>query len=172
MAANPALSVPHIQLVVAYARNRCIGRDNALPWRLPSDLAHFKKSTLGHPVIMGRATWESIGRPLPGRANHVVSRNPRFRAEGASVWPGIEEALQACAREAIVSIIGGAQIYAASLPLAHEVIATEIHHDVEGDAFFPPLNPAQWQEVERLPQPAENGWEFDFVRYQRCAVQP
>src|SRR5690606_21569199 len=91
------MSNPVIQLVVAYSSNRVIGRDNALPWRLPADLAHFKRVTMGQPILMGRNTWESLGRPLPGRPNLVVSRNPEYRAEGASVYPTLDAALAACA---------------------------------------------------------------------------
>lgn len=164
-----ASAAPIIRLVVAYAANRCIGKNNALPWHLPSDLAHFKKHTLGHPIIMGRKTWESIGRPLPGRANYVISRNPDYPAAGATTCTSLEQALQQCAQEPVVCIIGGAQIYAQALPLAHELYATEVHADVAGDSFFPPLT-EQWQEQERYPQPAENGYEYDFVFYRKIAA--
>jgi len=158
---------PEIQLVVAYSDNRVIGRDNALPWRLRSDLAHFKRVTLGHPIIMGRKTWQSLGRPLPGRANLVISRDPDLEAEGAEVHPSLESALQACAKERCVSIIGGAQIYAVALPLAHKIIATEVHAEVEGDTWFPLIDRARWEEIERLPQAPESGLRFDFVVYRR-----
>src|SRR5690554_6743800 len=100
---------PLKRIVVAYSRNRVIGRDNDLPWKLPGDLAHFKRSTMGHPIIMGRKTWESLGRPLPGRLNVVISRNPGYRAEGATVCISLETALQACASATQASIIGGEQ---------------------------------------------------------------
>lgn len=162
---------PTIRLVVAYSRNRCIGKDNALPWHLPGDLAHFKKQTLGHPIIMGRHTWDSIGRPLPGRPNYVVSRTPHFRAPGATVCRDLLQALQAAAQHpqqsGIICIIGGAQIYQQALPLADELIATEVHAEVSGDSFFPMLNP-QWREIKRLPQPPENGYAYDFVWYQKA----
>ncbi len=161
------MSHPCIKFVVAYSDNRVIGRDNALPWRLPSDLAHFKRNTLGQPIIMGRNTWESLGRPLPGRPNLVISRNPDFRAEGARVFTSVQDALAACAAEPTVCIIGGAQIFKQTLPLADEIIATEVHATIDGDVFFPPLDPAQWQETERLVQPGENGYDFDFVVYKR-----
>lgn len=154
-----------IQIVVAYSRNRCIGRDNALPWRLPADLAHFKRVTLGNPIIMGRNTWESLGRPLPGRPNLVVSRTPGFQPEGATVWTSLESALLACNDATRICIIGGEQLFRAALPFSHEIIATEIHADIEGDTFFPELDPASWQETERLVQPAENGLNYDFVTY-------
>lgn len=161
---------PTVRLVVAYATNRCIGKDNALPWHLPSDLAHFKKNTLGHPIIMGRKTWESIGRPLPGRPNYVISRNADYSAPGATVCTDVIQAIRAAANHeqqtGVICVIGGAQIYAQALPLAHELIATEVHAEVPGDSFFPALD-TQWLETKRLPQPAENGYTYDFVWYQR-----
>lgn len=165
-----ATTEPIIRLVVAYATNRCIGKDNTLPWHLPSDLAHFKKSTLGHPIIMGRKTWESIGRPLPGRPNYVISRNADYQAPGATVCTDVAQAIRAAANHeqytGVICVIGGAQIYAQALPLAQELIATEVHAEVPGDSFFPALD-AQWLETKRLPQPAENGYTYDFVWYQR-----
>lgn len=158
---------PTIQLVVAYSRNRVIGRDNALPWRLPSDLAHFKRTTLGHPIVMGRNTWESLGRPLPGRPNLVVSRNLAYQPEGATTFSTLEGALAACGTADKACIIGGEQLFRHALELADEIVATEIHADIEGDTYFPALDPAVWQEVERLPQAEENGLAFDFVRYTR-----
>ncbi|AUT44545.1 dihydrofolate reductase [Achromobacter sp. AONIH1] len=159
---------PSLTLIVAYSDNRAIGRDNALPWRLPGDLAHFKRSTLGHPIIMGRKTWDSLGRPLPGRANIVVSRNPDFAPEGAIVVASLEAAARACGDVAEAFVIGGAQIYAQALPLARRVLATEVHARVEGDAFFPLLPAFQWKETARERQPAENGYEYDFVTYERA----
>jgi dihydrofolate reductase len=161
------MASPEIKLVVAYSDNRVIGRDNALPWRLPSDLAHFKRTTLGHPIIMGRATWESLGRPLPGRLNIVLSRNPRFKADGATVHPSLKAALAACRTEPIVCIIGGAQVFGHSLSVADQIIATEVHATVKGDVFFPPLDASQWEEIERAPQATENDYDFDFVVYRR-----
>lgn len=158
---------PPVQLVVAYSQNRVIGRDGGMPWHLPADLAHFKRTTLGHPVIMGRKTWESLGRPLPGRSNLVISRSADFSAPGAQVHPDLAAALTACGEATRICIIGGAQIYRLALPLADEVVATEIHATIAGDAYFPPLDGAQWHEVERLPQAAENGLAYDFVTYRR-----
>lgn len=155
-------------LIVAYSTNRAIGRDNALPWKLQGDLAHFKRSTLGHPIIMGRKTWESLGRPLPGRANIVISRNPAFEAAGATVVATLEAAVAACGDSAEAFVIGGAQIYAQALPLASRVLATEVHAEVEGDAFFPLLPSFQWRETARAAQPAENGYRYDFVTYERA----
>lgn len=163
------MSLPIIQLVVAYSANRVIGRDNTLPWRLPSDLAHFKRVTLGHPIIMGRNTWVSLGRPLPGRPNLVISRNPDYQADGASVHPSLDAALSACADLGAnkVCIIGGEQVFRYALDIADEIIATEIKSDIDGDTFFPALDAGVWQETERLPQPEENGLSFDFVTYRR-----
>lgn len=158
---------PLIRLVVAYSSNRVIGRDNALPWRLPSDLAHFKRVTLGHPIIMGRNTWVSLGRPLPGRPNLVISRNPDFQAHGATVHPSLESALAATASCETACIIGGEQVFAHALDIAHEVVATEVHADIDGDTYFPELDMTKWWETERLPQPEENGLRFDFVTYAR-----
>lgn len=158
---------PVVKIVVAYSDNRAIGRDNALPWKLPSDLAHFKRTTLGHPIIMGRHTWESLGRPLPGRRNIVISRQADYTAIGATVFGSLPEALAACQGESSVCIIGGAQIYAQALQYAHEIVATEVHADVDGDAFFPAPEPQQWEETERQAQAAENGYSFDFVQYRR-----
>jgi len=156
-----------IKFVVAYSDNRVIGRDNALPWRLPSDLAHFKRNTLGQPIIMGRKTWESLGRPLPGRPNLVISRDPEFSAQGATVFSSLNDALASCSPGDTACIIGGAQIFEQALPLADEIVATEVHAQVEGDVFFPPLPQSEWEETERLAQPEENGYKFDFVVYRR-----
>ncbi|MDR6601999.1 dihydrofolate reductase [Achromobacter deleyi] len=156
-----------LTLIVAYSDNRVIGRDNALPWKLPGDLAHFKRSTLGHPIVMGRKTWDSLGRPLPGRTNIVISRNPDFIASGATVVPTLDAAIAACGDVDQAFVIGGAQIYAQALPLAQRVLATEVHAQVDGDAFFPLLPAFEWKETAREPQPAENGYDYDFVTYER-----
>lgn len=158
------MTPPIIRIVVAYSNNRCIGQDNALPWHLPADLAHFKQTTLGHPIVMGRNTWESIGRPLPGRENIVISRNPDYQADGAIVCANIEDAIAQCTNAPVICIIGGAQIYQQTLPLVDQIYATEVHTHVDGDSFFPPLG-AEWQEQQRQPQPVENGLSFDFVIY-------
>lgn len=154
-----------LSLIVAYALNRVIGRDNTLPWKLPSDLAHFKRTTLGHPVIMGRKTWESLGRPLPGRQNIVITRNPQYEAAGAVCVSNLAQALEVVQDAEQAFVIGGAQIYQEALPFAHSVIATEVMADVEGDAFFAPLDRAQWIETSRVSHPPENGLPFDVVQY-------
>jgi len=158
---------PRIRIVVAHTDQRVIGRAGGMPWHLPADLAHFKRSTLGHPIIMGRKTWLSLGRPLPGRRNLVVSRNPAFVAPGAECHGSLEAALASCSKADTACIIGGEQIFRLALPLADELIATEIHADIEGDTWFPELPADQWLEVERLPQPPESGLAYDFVTYVR-----
>ena len=156
-----------LSLIVAYAQNRVIGRDNTLPWKLPSDLAHFKRTTLGHPIIMGRKTWESLGRPLPGRRNIVISRDANYPAQGAQCVTSLAQAIAAVQDLEEAFVIGGAQIYQEALPLAQQVIATEVLAPVEGDAFFAPLDKTQWIETSRQPHPAENGLRFDIVHYRR-----
>lgn len=164
------MTTPLIQLVVAYADNRVIGRNNTLPWRLPSDLAHFKQVTMGCPIIMGRNTWDSLGRPLPGRPNLVISRNPDLQPTGATVYASLDKALAACHDSNRVCIIGGQQLFDIGLQLADEIVATEIHAEIEGDTFFPPLKAGTWQEKSRQPQAPENGLAFDFVVYQKTTV--
>ena len=158
-----------LSMIVAYAKNRVIGRDNTLPWKLSGDLAHFKRTTLGHPIIMGRKTWDSLGRPLPGRLNIVITRDLSKAVPGAQFVTSVREALALVQTVEQAFIIGGAQIYLEALPFAHEVIATEVQADVEGDAFFAPLQTAQWQEISRLAQPPENGLHYDVVHYQRVS---
>lgn len=159
---------PTIRLVVAYSDNRAIGRDGTMPWHLPSDLAHFKRTTLGHPILMGRKTWGSLQRrPLPGRRNLVLSRDAGFAAPGAECFTSLQAALAACAGLDCICVIGGEQIFRAALPLADEIVATEIHTQAEGDTWFPELPAGEWHETERLPQPPENGMPYDFVTYQR-----
>jgi dihydrofolate reductase len=159
---------PAPALIVAYSRNRVIGRDNALPWRLPGDLAYFKRTTLGHPIIMGRKTWESLGRPLPGRTNIVITRDPAYAAEGAVVVDSLRAALHACPAGETAYVIGGAEIFALALPLAGRILATEVHADVPGDVFFPALPAGLWRETGREPQAPENGYAYDFVTFERA----
>lgn len=156
-----------LNLIVAYSRNRVIGKDNELPWRLPADLAHFKRHTIGKPIIMGRKTWESLGRPLPGRLNVVISRSGQGDYTGAVVVDSLERALEAVKGNPEAFIIGGAQLYQQSLPIVQRIIATEIQAHIDGDAYFPPLDPQDWLEKAREPQPEENGLGYDFVQYER-----
>ena len=143
-----------------------------MPWHLPEDLAHFKRVTLSHPVIMGRRTWDSIPprfRPLPGRVNLVITRQPHWQAAGAQRASSLHDALQQCAGSIQVWVIGGAQIYAEALPLADEAVVTEIDANFEGDAFAPALD-GQWHEAEREAHVAANGLRFAFVRYRRLTA--
>ena len=160
-----------VELVVAMARGGAIGRANALPWRLPEDLRRFRALTIGHAVVMGRRTWESIGRSLPGRTNIVISRDPAWRGEGAETVPGLDAALARAADARPGSpalVIGGAQIYALALPLARRVRATEIELDVPGaDAFFPALDPLVWCRAAESAHIAADGIAYRFVDFER-----
>ncbi|MBK9394468.1 MAG: dihydrofolate reductase [Uliginosibacterium sp.] len=158
---------PEIALIVARARNGVIGRDNTLPWRLRDDLQLFKQRTLGCPVIMGRKTWESLGKPLPGRINIVISRQPAFCAEGAVVVHSMEEAVDACQAAERAFVIGGAQIYAQWLQHADVLWMTEVAADVAGDTCFPELPPGRYREVSRqhFAADARNDYSFDVVEY-------
>ena len=149
-----------LALVVAVADNGVIGKDGGLPWRIPEDLRHFKDVTMGHAMIMGRKTFESIGKPLPGRRSIVVSRTPGLALEGALVVSSLEDAL-ARARETDDEprVVGGSAVYEAALPLATKIYLTEVHRTVDGDAFFPQLDRAAWREVQRRPGETE-GVEF------------
>lgn len=135
-------------LVVAMARNRVIGRNNALPWRLPADLAHFKKITMGHPIVMGRRTYESIGKPLPGRKNIVVTRNRNFVAPGCTVVGSLEAAWKAAGEAEEVCVIGGTSLFEEALPVADVIHLTEVEAEVEGDTYFPEFDRSQWRETQ------------------------
>jgi dihydrofolate reductase len=158
-----------LSIIVAMAKNRTIGIDNTLPWRIPADLQHFKKLTMGHHMIMGRKTFDSIGKPLPGRTTVVVSRNRSLKIAGCIIAHSLEEALAACAGDDEIIIVGGAELYAQALPLVDTLYITEIQQDVEGDAHFPEFDRDEWQEVSReihhqeAPQPLE----YHFVEYHR-----
>ncbi|AMM26582.1 dihydrofolate reductase [Variovorax sp. PAMC 28711] len=160
-----------INLIYARAANGVIGKDGAMPWHLPEDMAHFKRQTAGAPVIMGRKTWDSLPpkfRPLPGRTNIVVTRQASLVAEGAQRASGLREALSMCERTRAPEawVIGGAQIYAEAAPLAQRAIVTEIARDFDGDAFAPTLD-AQWRETARVSHVSTNGLPFSFVTYER-----
>ena len=161
---------PRIHLVAAVASNGVIGARGTLPWRLPEDLRHFKALTFGHPVIMGRRTWQSLGKPLPGRENIVVTRDRAFSAPGASVAASLEAALALCADSPRVFVIGGGELYAAALGCADVLVLTEIQRDFEGDARFPEFDRAAWRECERIARSAADGMRFDFVRYERARL--
>ena len=162
-----AQGATRIYLVAAVARNGVIGAGGKLPWHLPEDLKHFRNLTLGHPVIMGRRTWESLGKPLPGRENIVVTRRAGYQAPGASVAASVEAAIALCAGEPVAFVIGGAEIYAAALPLADGLLLTEIGRDYEGDTRFPEWDRKAWRETQRETHAAADGMRFDFVPYER-----
>ena len=157
-----------LHLIYARARNGVIGKDNQMPWHLPEDLAHFKRVTLGQPVIMGRKTWDSLParfRPLPGRLNIVVTRQTAWQAEGALRAESIEHAMRLCGSASDAWIMGGAEIYRQAEPLASTAVVTEIDADYEGDAFAPELGHA-WQQVQRESHTSASGLGFAFVTYQ------
>ncbi|WP_087497446.1 dihydrofolate reductase [Curvibacter sp. AEP1-3] len=161
--------LPRLHLIYARAANGVIGIHGCLPWHLPEDLAHFKRTTLGCPVIMGRKTWDSLPpkfRPLPGRANIVVTRQPDWNETGAQRASDMREALQLCEQATDVWVIGGAQLYALAEPVAQTAVVTEIEKDFEGDAFAPTLG-AAWQETARERHVAASGLPFSFVTYTR-----
>ena len=156
-----------LTLVVAIDAQRGIGVNNQLPWHLPEDLAHFKRVTLGQPIVMGRKTFDSIGRPLPGRRNIVVTRNAQWRHDGVEAVGSLGEAI-ALLGEAPASIIGGAQIFEQAMDVADRMIVTEIAHSFACDTFFPPIDPAVWVETARESHhSAANGYDYAFVTYER-----
>jgi|SRR5690606_3790249 dihydrofolate reductase len=166
-----------LALIVAMARNRVIGRDNAMPWQQPDDLRYFKRMTLGKPVIMGRKTFASIGRPLPGRSNIVVTRNTSFAAEGIHVVHSLDAAIALGQRllaelgqeDGELMLVGGAELYAQGLPLASRLYLTELHGEPEGDARFPAIDPAAWRELSREDHDAgeANTYAYSFVVLER-----
>ncbi len=162
---------PVISLIVAMADNGVIGRDNDLPWRLPDDLKFFKRTTLGAPIVMGRRTWQSIGRPLPGRTNLVVTRNRRFEADGAQVAHSLGDALALVADVPEVFVIGGATLYREALPMASRLYLTEVHADIDGDTTFPQWDRSQWREVRRDDRPADadHAHPFSLVLLERSS---
>lgn len=156
-----------ISIIVAMAQNRTIGVDNTLPWRCPEDLKHFKALTMGHHMIMGRKTFDSIGKPLPGRTTVIVTRNSGLHVEGCLVAHSLQEAIALCADDEEAFIVGGAEIYAQALPLADTLYITEIQQDVAGDAHFPEFDRQQWQEVARdiRSQETPQLLDYHFVTY-------
>ena len=156
-------------LVVAVSRNGVIGRDNRLPWKLPDDLAYFKRVTMGKPVVMGRRTWESIGRPLPGRLNIVVTHDRGYQAPGAVVANSLEEAWKAAGDAAEVAVIGGRRIFEETLPIADRIHLTEVDAEVEGDVHFPRFDRSAWREreVERHPADARHEHPYRIVVLER-----
>jgi dihydrofolate reductase len=158
-----------VSLIVALAENHCIGINNQLPWQQSNDLQHFKKLTLSKPVIMGRKTYESIGKPLPNRPNIIISRDKNYQAAGCEVYHSLPDALKAYATEPEVMIIGGAQIFFEALPLVDKIYLTWIHTHIDGDAFFPYLNQEEWIETNREfhNADAKNQFDYSFVMLER-----
>lgn len=161
------MTQPAISMIVARSRNHVIGRDNQMPWKISADLQFFKRVTMGHPVIMGRKTWESIGRPLPGRRNIVVSRNKDLQLTGAEVVHSLDEALHSLGEFSRVFVIGGEQLFTQAFDKADRLYITEIDLDIEGgDTFFEVPNQTAWKEVERTPG-SEGDITFNFVTLER-----
>ncbi len=158
-----------VAIIVAMAKNRTIGINNALPWHIPADLKHFKALTMGHHIIMGRKTYDSIGKPLPGRTSVIVSRNRELRIEGCKVAGSLPEAISACADDAQIFIIGGAEIYRQALDWVNTLYITEIQRDVMGDATFPEFSKTDWREISREKhiQETPQALDYHFVEYRR-----
>jgi dihydrofolate reductase len=160
-----------LSLIAAMSENRVIGHENRLPWHLPADLQHFKTITLGKPVLMGRKTWESLGRPLPGRTNIVITRDSGYVAEGCVVAHSLEEAVRAAGEAAEVMVIGGAQLYRQALPLADTLYLTLVHAEFQGDTRFPAWQPKDWRETARIDHVADdrNPHAYSFITLERQA---
>jgi dihydrofolate reductase len=158
-----------ISIIAAMDRNRLIGSNNQLPWHLPADLAHFKAVTMGKPVIMGRKTYESIGRPLPGRTNIVLTRSAGFQPEGVLVAESLEKAFEYVVAEDEVMIIGGSSVYEHALPLADRLYLTYVENSYQGDAWFPDFDIEEWRLIasEEHRADAKNSSDYRFVTYQR-----
>ncbi|MEP4148985.1 MAG: type 3 dihydrofolate reductase [Halioglobus sp.] len=157
-----------LAIIVAAAKNGVIGNNNALPWHLPEDLRYFKRVTMGKPIVMGRKTYESIGRPLPGRVNIVITRDRGWSADGVKVVHSLQEAVTLAAEIAVIDgvnelmVIGGAEIYSAALPQANRLYLTQVHAEVEGDAWLPEIDWSSWREVSRQCHEAGDGNPYDY----------
>ena len=163
------MSTPAISMIVARSRNHVIGKDNQMPWKISADLQFFKKVTMGYPIIMGRKTWESIGRPLPGRRNVVVSRNTNYSAIGAELVGSLDQALELLKEFKRVFVIGGQQLFTQAFPQADELFITEIEIQVDGDTYFEIPDTNDWQEAERILE-SEGDIQFAYVTLRRKAV--
>jgi dihydrofolate reductase len=159
----------NIALIVATGQNNIIGNNNQLPWHLPADLAHFKKMTLGKTIIMGRKTFESIGKPLPGRRNIIITRNPRYQIENTESFSSLEQALENLHDQPEIMVIGGAQLFQLSLSIANRIYLTIIHHDFAGDTFFPSIDPLLWREIQREDHSSDekNLYNYSFIQLER-----
>ncbi len=156
-----------LSVIVALAKNRVIGVNNTLPWHLPEDLKRFRQLTMGHHIIMGRKTYESLGRLLPGRQTVIVTRNRDYQVEGAHVVHSLEQAIQVSASDSEAFLIGGAELYQQSLPLAKRLYLTQIDAEFEGDAYFPEIDLNEWDLLEQRSHRSQNGWLFHYLIYQR-----
>lgn len=160
-----------LSMIVAMGENNAIGKDNDLLWHLPEDFKHFKKTTMGKPILMGRKTYESIGKPLPGRKNIVITRDKRFMAEGVTIVNSIDAALSASEQYDEVMIIGGASFYQQMLPMVDRLYITLVHQTFEADAFFPDINMNEWAEIERSEYAADerHAHDFSFVTFEKTS---
>ena len=163
---------PRLSVIAAMAKNRVIGIHNTLPWRLAEDLKHFKALTLGHHILMGRKTWESLPGKLPGRTSVVITRSGDLQVPGCVVVNSIEEAIAACGSDDEIFFIGGAEVYRQALNVADRIYLTEIQAEFNGDAWFPELDMNLWQETGRRPCKSESGLEYDFLIYDRKSSAP
>ncbi len=166
------MPAPRITLIVAMSRNRAIGRNNAIPWRLPAELKRFKELTMGHHIVMGRRTWDSIGRLLPGRTTIIVTRNSSLRVEGALVATSLAQALRQSAADSEVFVIGGAEIFRLALPAAHRIHLTTVDVQIEGDTFMPEFDLTQWRKTasEAHPADAANALAWVLETYDRIGT--
>jgi len=158
-----------ISLIVAMASNRAIGLNNQMPWHLSADLKKFKKITMGSPILMGRKTYESIGRPLPGRTNIIISRNPSYSQPGCLVFNDTDKALESCRDAEEIFVIGGSELYKSTLPVADTLYLTQIHREFPGDTFFPAIDAGQWVEVERedIQDDPDVSFNYSFLKLER-----
>jgi dihydrofolate reductase len=158
-----------LSVIVALAKNRVIGLNNTLPWHLPEDLKRFKQLTMGHHIIMGRKTYESLGRLLPGRQTVIVTRNPDYKVDGAIVVHSLEQAISVSSADSEAFLIGGAELYQQSLPLAKRLYLTMIDAEFEGDVYFPEIELDHWDLLEQQDLISQQGWAFHYLSYQRKA---
>ncbi len=160
-----------LSLIVAMTPQRVIGANHAMPWHLPADLAFFKATTWGAPILMGRKTHEAIGKVLPGRRNLVITHNPDWVAPGCEVMTSLAQALEHCAQAPEVFVIGGGTLYASALPLAQRIYLTQIHAEIPGDTWFPPLPPGHWTPVSQTfrPRDERNPYDLTFITLERVA---
>ena len=159
-----------ISIIVAMDTNRVIGKDNQMPWHMPADLRHFKEMTMGKPIVMGRKTYDSIGRPLPGRRNVIITRQQDLKIEGVEIVHSLPEALKLLTAEPEIMIIGGGQVFNEALPLATRLYFTIIEHEFAGDTYFPAWEKSDWQLIEQEAHPADekNPYPYQFAVFQRA----